>query len=375
MRNSLIHSNKIRFWHDGIQYSASVHFCSGFYSSEVVNVFIIRSALNHYHNQRWSRGHKAREAKAKDSLFEDRLSRDQKQECSRPRTQAQVFSKKEKRSSKKKVSSDLKKGYKKIFRQTSKKGVQKIYSGDLQNFHNSKIVRSSSRGQGNFWRLEASRPRSPKCVLEDSTSDDNSQRRDTTGKFINRPSNKYFWKFCRNGRWFTSLRWFSPTLIKKKIKRLRTGVQRWSRGHTTRGQEHKKIRGQGQGQPFRGQTLSRPRTGMLEAKAKDQGHKRKCSPKKKGLHKNFSGDLHKKTQNFSSSPQNFNNSKNSAVLEPRTSQFSRTWGLEAKNFKMFPRGQGRPRGLHLCWCLWTRRRYVCSNDIFDSAGNMLFAAI
>ena len=41
----------------------------------------------------------------------------------------------------------------------------------------------------------------------------------------------------------------------------------------------KKNRGQGQGQPFRGQTLSRPRTGMLEAKAKDQGHKRKCSPK------------------------------------------------------------------------------------------------
>ena len=56
----------------------------------------------------------------------------------------------------------------------------------------------------------------------------------------------------------------------------------------------KKIRGQGQGQPFRGQTLSRPRTGMLEAKAKDT--KRKCSPKKKkkSLHKNFSGDLQKK---------------------------------------------------------------------------------
>ena len=104
----------------------------------------------------------------------------------------------------------------------------------------------------------------------------------------------------------------------------------------------KKIRGQGQ--PFRGQTLSRPRTGMLEAKAKDQGHKRKCSPeKKKGLHKNFSGDLQKKKKkkvftqncqaistkmrflkNFSSAPQNFNNSKNTAVLEPRTGQFSRT---------------------------------------------------
>ena len=57
----------------------------------------------------------------------------------------------------------------------------------------------------------------------------------------------------------------------------------------------KKIRGQGQGQgqPFRGQTLSRPRTGMLEAKAKDQGHKAHVlSKKKKGLHKNFSSDLH-----------------------------------------------------------------------------------
>ena len=35
---------------------------------------------------------------------------------------------------------------------------------------------------------------------------------------------------------------------------------------------------------------------MLEAKTKDQGHKRKCSPKekKKGLDKNISGDLKKK---------------------------------------------------------------------------------
>ena len=44
----------------------------------------------------------------------------------------------------------------------------------------------------------------------------------------------------------------------------------------------KKIRGQGQ--PFRGQTLSRPRKGTLEAK--DQGHRRKCSTKKK-VFKNF----------------------------------------------------------------------------------------
>ena len=52
----------------------------------------------------------------------------------------------------------------------------------------------------------------------------------------------------------------------------------------------KKTRGQGQRQPFRGQTLTRPRTGMLEAKAKNQAHSRKCSPKK-SLQKIFLGDL------------------------------------------------------------------------------------
>ena len=63
--------------------------------------------------------------------------------------------------------------------------------------------------------------------------------------------------------------------------------QRWSQGHKARGQGqgHKKIRGQGQ--PFRGQTLSRPRTGMLEAKAKDKEHKCKCSSKKKVFPKFF----------------------------------------------------------------------------------------
>ena len=101
-----------------------------------------------------------------------------------------------------------------------------------------------------------------------------------------------------------------------------TYYQRWSRGHKARGQGqgHKKIRGQGQGQPFRGQTLSRPRTGMLEAKAKDQGHKRRCPPKKKKkvFTKIFQAIFTKKRfpKNFSSASQNFNNSKNSAVLEP-----------------------------------------------------------
>ena len=151
---------------------------------------------------------------------------------------------------------------------------------------------------------------------------------------------------------------------------------------------------------------SRPRT-QTKSEAKDrnarglgQGHKRKCSPKKKvfknffsgylkkkkkkqkGLHTNFSGGLQKKAKRssqkfFRRSPENksskkffrhsknFNNSKNSAVLESRIGQFSRTWGFKAKDltfetkvkdFKMCPRGQGRPRRLHL-WDL--KSSYFC----------------
>ena len=115
----------------------------------------------------------------------------------------------------------------------------------------------------------------------------------------------------------------------------------------------KKIRGQGQGQPFRGQTLgqgqecSRPRPRTKDTNASALQKKKKRSSRK-GLHKNFSSDPHEKTfsKNFSSAPQNFNNSKHTAVLEPRTGQFLRTWGLEAKakDFKICP------RGLHLCCC-------------------------
>ena len=64
---------------------------------------------------------------------------------------------------------------------------------------------------------------------------------------------------------------------------------------------------------------------MLEAK--DQGNKCKRFPKKKDL-KNFClVDLKKKNsleKHFSADLQNFNHSKNSAVLEPRTGQFLRT---------------------------------------------------
>ena len=126
----------------------------------------------------------------------------------------------------------------------------------------------------------------------------------------------------------------------------------------------KKIRGQrqGQGQPFRGQTLSRPRTKDTSARALQKKKVftkifQAISKKKKVFIKIFQAFSTKQCfpKIFSSVPLNFNNSKNTAVLEPRTGQFSRTWGLEAKakDFKMCPRGrprgQGRPRGLHLWW--------------------------
>ena len=65
-------------------------------------------------------------------------------------------------------------------------------------------------------------------------------------------------------------------------------LQRWSRGHKTRGQEHKKIRGQGQ--PFRGPTLSRPRTGW---NARGQGPRiqPQVFSKKKVIKKSFPGDF------------------------------------------------------------------------------------
>ena len=129
--------------------------------------------------------------------------------------------------------------------------------------------------------------------------------------------------------------------------------QRWSRGHKARDQDqgHKKIRGQGQEQPYRGQTLSRPRTVMLEAKAKDQGHKRKCSPKKRSSEKFFKRSPEKIVfQKFFQALHKLLTTQRIVLSSSRGQGNFR--GLEAsrprsKDFKMCPRGQRRPRGLHL----------------------------
>ena len=128
---------------------------------------------------------KAKDTKNFEAEAKNRPSRGQE-----PRTQTQVFSKKKvfkiffQAISKKvfKIFFQAKKVFKKFLsgdlylRKPKKRSLQifRKVSGVFQrNFNGSKIVLSSSQGQGNFRGLEASRPRTSKCVLEDSISDEN----------------------------------------------------------------------------------------------------------------------------------------------------------------------------------------------------------
>ena len=120
--------------------------------------------------------------------------------------------------------------------------------------------------------------------------------------------------------------------------------------------------------PMGGWSPPRPPPGYATGNARGQRHRRKClqnniyiyiflrrSPKK-GLQKFFSDDLQKRTQKRSSKifrevsgvlQHNFNGAKNSAVFL-RTGGFEAKAKAKAKDFKMCPRGQRRPRELHLC---------------------------
>ena len=78
----------------------------------------------------------------------------------------------------------------------------------------------------------------------------------------------------------------------KRFADIWTTIDQFTRGGVedtrleAKAKDTKKIRGQGQRQPFRGQTLSRPRTGMLETKDTATS-----VLQKKGLQNFFSGDL------------------------------------------------------------------------------------
>ena len=122
------------------------------------------------------RTQKKTEAKAKDSLSEDRHSRGQGQERSRPRPRTKDTSASALQNHKnflgdlQKKKKQKKRSSQKFFQRSPQKNVfQKIFQALHKILAIQKIVLSSSRGQANFRRLEASRPRprTSKCVLED----------------------------------------------------------------------------------------------------------------------------------------------------------------------------------------------------------------
>ena len=98
-------------------------------------------------------------------------------------------------------------------------------------------------------------------------------------EFVNKPQNCYLF-YCMNPAGKAS-----RLCEQKQTKRAKFfytdqySNQRWSRGHKVRGQ------GEGQGQPFRAHTLSRPRTDMLEPRTKDTAAS--VLQKKKGRKKVF----------------------------------------------------------------------------------------
>ena len=122
----------------------------------------------HHKWQRWSRGHKARG------------QGQGHKKISRPRTDPLEAMAKD-RGNRRKCFPKKKKSSEIFFQATStwvkQKRSSQIFARFLAFFSEistvQKIVQSSSRGQGNFRGLAASRPRprTSKCVLEDSTSD------------------------------------------------------------------------------------------------------------------------------------------------------------------------------------------------------------
>ena len=167
----------------------------------------MHSLINSRCSQRWSRGHKAR-GQGHKKISRPRTDQGFGQTLLRPRAQTQVFSKK-KRSSKfffQEISKrkglqnffsgekDLQKFFcrRSLLEETKKRSLQifrKVSSVFLRNFSGSKIVLSSSRGQGKFLGLEAlrprPRPRTSKCVLEDILKTKDVLEDSTSGYWFN----------------------------------------------------------------------------------------------------------------------------------------------------------------------------------------------
>ena len=117
----------------------------------------------------------------------------------------------------------------------------------------------------------------------------------------------------------------------------------------TKAKDTKKIRGQGT--TFLEQTLSRPRTGMLKAKPRTKDTTRKRSPKKGKVFAQkieiFSWNFRRRKKVMTLAP--FLTNQKTVLSSAEAEHFRGLGGFEAKakDLKMCPQGQRRPRGLHL----------------------------
>ena len=199
-------------------------------------------------------------------------------------------------------------------------------------------MQSSSRGQGNFLGLEASRPRTSKCVLENSTSA--SSHPDIT---------------------------FSKAEVESRTQ--------GSRPRTQKKSEAKDRRSRGQG--HKAQVLSKKKkkvfTKIFQAISKKKKKKRssqkffKRSPLKNVFQTIFQA-LHKILTFQKLVLSSSRGQANFRGLEAKDLTFE----AKAKDFKLCPRGQGRPRGLHLCSKELETNNYLAYLDTFINTSNCKF---
>ena len=172
----------------------------------VVNLLSYKQSKLYCNQQRWSRGHKARgQGQGHKKILRprqrtdpvDARAKDQghRRKCSKKKVLKIFFRRSQKKRSSKIVSGE--KRLQKFFsgnlylRKPKKRSLQifRMVSGVFQrNFNGSKIVLSSSRGQDNFRGLEASRPRTSKCVLENVIEAKDVLKDSTSGNQFNHRS-------------------------------------------------------------------------------------------------------------------------------------------------------------------------------------------
>ena len=156
-----------------------------------------RKTLNIWLKRTWDRGRvEGTRLEAKDTKnIRGQRQPFRGQTVSRSRTQAQVFSKKNNNNNK-----VFKNFFSGVLKKTKSKNLQKTSFSAKKTIYTilriPKILLFSSRGEGIFRGLEASRPRTLKCVLEDSTSVNGMYQYSRTEKQLKAENKMYPAKHC-----------------------------------------------------------------------------------------------------------------------------------------------------------------------------------